>query len=222
VSRIATLAFVAALGVALGTSVPARAAGPVQFEVGAKVGAGGNPIGGGFPSSLGFGAGGRAGLSISGLYGGLSAMYYVGDSGRILAKDGTAIESGSVSPRSFLYGVELGYSWWRVRVLELRASLGVGDYLLGMGGGVSVGSNIDNFLSPTRPVDPTNYLYLEPALTVLATMTSFYAGFDVSALLLPSGPRWPPVGPGFSSPPFSSSRAFDVATTAHAQVGVKF
>src|SRR5271166_2682197 len=66
----------------------ASAIGPVDVEVAARVGGGTNPVNvppssahGGPPqvNALGFGLGARAGASFSGLYGGLSFMYYLGE-----------------------------------------------------------------------------------------------------------------------------------------------
>jgi hypothetical protein len=71
-------------GAALSTlSVTRRASalGPVDIEVAAKVGGGTNPENNSHdagPNPLGFGFGGRAGVSVSGLYAGLSFGYYLG------------------------------------------------------------------------------------------------------------------------------------------------
>src|SRR5579862_4965574 len=62
----------------------AHALGPVDLEVGAKVGVGTNPIsdqnGTSTPNPLGFGLGARGGVSFLGIYAGVQLMYYFGSS----------------------------------------------------------------------------------------------------------------------------------------------
>jgi hypothetical protein len=152
-------------------------------------------------------------------------MYYVGGSGKVDVTDGPNIERGSVSPHSFLYGGELGYGLTLASLVVLRAQLGLGDEMLGMGGGVAIGPIDDNITTFAQPVRTTNYLYLEPGVTGLVEFGKVYAGVDVNALLLPSGPKpVSPTGAGFSAgaAPFSSSHTLDSAVTVHAQVGVRF
>jgi hypothetical protein len=210
-----------ALGVALGFAPAAHALGPVDVEVGAKVGAGSNPVGGGLPNPLGVGVGGRAGISVSGLYAGVSAIDYLGTSGRLDLVQGTDFEQGPLSPHSFLFGVELGYGLRLARVLVLRAQVGLGDDVLGMGGGVAVGSLLDNIISVARPVPDRGYLYLEPGVTALFEVGWFFAGVDVNALVLPWGPSVTPPGAG-STTPFLSAHKLDGAATVHGQLGVRF
>jgi hypothetical protein len=103
------------LGLALGFCPQAHALGPV--EVGGTVGAASNPISGGFPNSLGLGAGATAGVSIRGFYAGVGAEYYPGESGQ-LGQNGQlgscppkscARFYGSMSVQSSLFGGELGF-----------------------------------------------------------------------------------------------------------------
>jgi hypothetical protein len=152
-------------------------------------------------------------------------MYYVGGSGKIDVTDGPDYERGSVSPHSFLYGGEVGYGLTLASLVVLRAQLGLGDEMLGMGGGVAIGSLDDNIVTFPQPVRTTNYLYLEPGVTALVEFGKVYAGVDVNALLLPSGPKLVSptgIGSSFSTAPFSSSHTLDSAVTVHGQVGIRF
>jgi hypothetical protein len=216
--------FFLVLAAALSASAPAQALGPVDVEVGAKVGAGTNPVGGGFPNPLGFGVGGRAGVSIFGLYAGLSAMnYFGGGSQQVDVTQGFAYERGSVSPHSFLWGGEAGYGVSLFGLVTLRAMFGIGEDVLGMSGGLATGLTNDNMVHPTLPVQSTSYVYLEPGLTALANLGVFYVGLDASALLLPAGPGWPP---NLATVPlhgaFSSTHQLDTAIAVLAEVGFRF
>ncbi len=201
-----------------------RASGPVNVEVAAKVGAGTNPIGGGLPNPLGIGTGGRAGVAFQGIYAGVSAMYYFGQRGPIDIVN-TDIIRGTISPHSFLYGLELGYGLRIAGIVELRAQVGVGDDLLGAGGTVTAASPYDNVIAFPQAIRSTHYVYWEPGFTVLVYLGEFYVGADVSALLLPSGPVVTAPGGGpyaVTTLPFSTAQALDGAATVHAQVGYRF
>ena len=206
-----------ALGLLLGLAPPAHALGPIDVEVGAKVGAGTNPVGGGLPDPMGLGLGGRAGVALSGLYLGVSVVDSLGATGQLHVVEGPDFEEGTLSPHSLLYGLEAGYGIPLAHRVLLRAQLGVGQDRLGMGGGLAVGTTLDNIVDLPQPVATTTYLYLEPAIVALVTLGHLYAGVDVGALLLPSGPSVAPPGT-----PFLSPHRLDGATTAHAQVGVRF
>jgi hypothetical protein len=76
----------------------AHALGPLDLEFGAKVGGATNP--GGNPQNvLGFGLGGRAGVSVLGLYGGVNVVYYFGSS-QTMPVDGGGSISNSFTPFS--------------------------------------------------------------------------------------------------------------------------
>jgi hypothetical protein len=154
--------FAAALGAGtLAISRDAHAIGPVDVEVGARIGGGTSPFSS-QPSPLGFGLGGRAGASFLGYYGGLSLMYYFGDSGN----------AGSISQseHAFLYGVDLGYGTKLFDMLTLRGTLGIGDFTVSYTG---IGqTNLSN-------------LYLEPCFTALLTFGFIYVGADASVIVLP-------------------------------------
>src|SRR5262249_32342874 len=88
--------------VAAGLLAPAaRARGPRDLEIGVQAGAGTVPGGGSGPTPLGFGLGGRAGVAIFGLYGGLSLVNYFGES--------QTVGPFKTSAKSLMYGVEGGY-----------------------------------------------------------------------------------------------------------------
>lgn len=154
VARVVVPAAVA--GVAfLATEHKAHALGPVDVEVGAKVGVGTNPSDG--PSPFGLGVGARGGVSFFNIYGGVSAMKYFGGS-----KDfgGLTVESDG----STLLGIEAGYTIKAVPVVQIRPQIGVGNAHFSGGG--------DN-------------LYLEPGATVLVPLGILYVGGDANLLLLP-------------------------------------
>jgi hypothetical protein len=182
----------------------ARALGPVDLEIGAKVGMGTNPIGAknsapDAPNPLGFGLGGRAGVSFLGIYGGVQLMYYFGSS-QDQTIGGTTL---SESEHSLLYGIEAGYGLTLVDILTIRPQLGIGNYTLtgsasGSGPGVSVNT----------PSQSKSNLYLEPGVTGLVSLGMWFVGADANLLFLPGFD----VGPSYDS---------KVAFTLHGQVGIK-
>jgi hypothetical protein len=187
----------------------AHALGPLDLEVGAKVGGGSNTGGTGGPNPLGFGLGGRAGVSLRslfGLYAGVNFVYYLGSNQTF----GTTLGSvETTSSHSVEYGFELGYGY-RLGPVTLRGQVGVGDF------------EIDQTLMPSRPSVPggfpgsEHYLYFEPGLLGLVSFGFVYVGVDVNALFLPAGPS-NTIGPNGTA-----GHALAGAVTAHAQVGVKF
>jgi hypothetical protein len=162
--RSATLLFALVLASA-GVCVarPAHALGPIDIEVGAKAGGGTNPLSA-QPTPLGFGLGGRAGVSFLGYYGGLSVMYYFGQSG-------PAGPVPSASEHALLYGVEAGYGASILGLITVRAQLGVGQITVSYTGAGQL--NINN-------------LYLEPGLTALVSFGLLFVGADAGLLILPS------------------------------------
>jgi hypothetical protein len=140
----------------------AHALGPIDLEIGAKVGAGTNPTGDAI-NPLGFGLGGRAGVAIFGIYAGVSAMYYFGggDSG-----------PPSRSGKAVLYGVEAGYTF-KLAFLELRPQLGVGIY-----------NGNYTLTNPPSTGDGRN-VYLEPGLTGIIPIGIWFVGADVNLFFLP-------------------------------------
>ena len=141
----------------------ARALGPIDLEVGAKAGVGTNPSSG--PANpLGFGLGGRGGVSFFGFYGGLNLLYYFGGSTNVAGTD--------VSYHTLMYGLELGYNI-KLAILTIRPQLGIGNavFTAGPSGGPST--------------DSSN-LYLEPGVTGLVSLGTVFVGADANLLLLPS------------------------------------
>jgi hypothetical protein len=145
-------------------SVPSAALGPLDLEVGAKVGAATNP----FPSDpnpLGVGVGGRAGVSFLGIYGGVSALYYFGGS--------KAPQLGSPAEadvHSWMYGIELGYGFQLVKLVTIRPLVGLGNF------------SLDSTIGGTSTSART--LYVEPALVALVTLEPVFFGADAGVLVL--------------------------------------
>jgi hypothetical protein len=174
-TRCAPLLVTAALGIgSLCVARDASALGPVDLEVAGKVGYGTNPFSN-YPNPLGVGLGARAGVSLLGLYGGLSFMYYIGSSQDV------ASQAGSISAHSVLYGIEGGYGT-KLGPLTLRGQLGVGNFTISESGALS-GNNSN--------------LYLEPGVVALLTFGMLLVGADANVLVLPGVNN--PLPPGDSS-----------------------
>jgi hypothetical protein len=144
----------ACLAVALAPK-DAHALGPIGIEVGAKVG-GASDSG---PLPLGFGAGGRAGVTLFGLYGGLNAMYYLGGT-----PSGPAAIVGSTHATQV--GGELGYGFKLLDLLTIRPQVGAGNISFSSSG------------------PSTSSFYLEPGVTGLITLGILYVGADINALIV--------------------------------------
>jgi hypothetical protein len=160
-------AAVVGLGV-VGVARDARALGPVDLEVGAKVGYATSPTSeNGAPNPLGFGLGGRAGLSfLGGFYAGGSLMYYLGGSSTLQSEAGAQ----SVSTNTLMYGGEVGYGF-NILLLTIRPQVGIGNATFtASSGGVS---------------QSTSNWYLEPGVTGLIGLGLLYVGADVNALVFP-------------------------------------
>lgn len=140
----------------------ASALGPLDLEVGVKAGVGTTPsnVPSGSPNPLGFGIGGRAGVSILGLYGGGSIIYYLGGS-----------ENG-VSVNTLMYGLEAGYGLKLLDLLTVRAQLGLGSY--------KISASADGYSTSS------SNLYLEPGLTGLISLPGmpWFVGADANVLVL--------------------------------------
>jgi hypothetical protein len=178
----------------------AHALEPIDIEIAPKAGGGTSP-GNSEPSALGFGIGGRAGVQIRGLYGGVALVNYFGE-GVDYYIDNAGPSKAYVSRHALVYGLEGGYGV-KMGPLTLRAQLGVGDYA----------ESVD--ISWTAGGPPTSYtsnsLYLEPGLMAMIALGSFLIGADANVLALPGRTE---LG-GHSSP-------VDAAFTSHGQLGVKF
>ncbi len=203
------LAAIAAAPLAFSVSRDARALGPLDVEVGAIAGGGTMPsnLGSGAPNLLGFGLGGRAGVGLSGLYGGIEGMYYFGG-------PQTGPYAGSpqgVSGHSDMYGVDVGYSF-KLPVITIRPLVGIGNFT----------ERLDGLPAPFPPAGSPpvqfsstpsyNTLYIQPGVTGLFSLGTLYFGTDANVLFLTSLPQ-----------PTTTARTFsDVALTLHAQVGLRF
>jgi hypothetical protein len=172
----------------------ARALGPLDLEVGAKAGVGTTPGGvpSGYPNPLGFGLGARAGVSIIGLYGGLSFMYYFGGSSNVQIPTGAGVISVSESVNSLLYGVEGGYGT-KLGPLALRGTVGIG--------------NIGTTASASGVSQTQNGLYIEPGVTGIFSIGIWFVGADANVLVLPS---------------YAGGSSLEAAFTLHGQFGVTF
>jgi hypothetical protein len=141
----------------------ASALGPLDLEVAAKAGVGTTPsnIPSGYPNPLGFGIGARAGVSIFGLYGGGSIIYYLGGS------------DNGLSTHTLMYGVEGGYGMKLIDILTLRAQVGIGNY--------DVTTNVTGLGSSDH-----NDLYVEPGITAMVTLpvVGLFVGADANILVL--------------------------------------
>ncbi len=173
----AALVLFAAVAAGAGTialSCPAYALGPVDLEVGARVGYGSNnQKGSGEINPLGVGLGARAGVSFFNIYGGAQVMYYFGGSQTELVgidAMGNPV-SAKVTETSLLYGFEGGYNF-SFALLTIRPTLGIGNYTahLNVSGGGS--SDVHN-------------VYVEPRATALIGLGLWYLGADVGLLVTP-------------------------------------
>jgi len=162
-----SLLVTALLATSVGLESPAHALGPIDLEAGLRVGAATNPDADLPANPLGFGVGGRAGVGVFGLYGGVSAMHYLGGSGDV----GPA----TIDYSATLVGFEAGYTIKSLPVVNLRPQLGVGSATLS-----ASGANVDS---------SEGHLYLEPGLTAIVPIGLFFVGADVNALFLPGVDR---------------------------------
>jgi hypothetical protein len=171
----------------------ASALGPLDLEIGAKVGVGTTPsnLPPNSPNPLGFGLGARAGVSILGFYGGGSIMYYLGSSQSLPG-------GGNVSDHVLMYGLEGGYGVKLIDLLTLRAQVGVGSY------DVTVSTPLGN-------QDVSN-LYIEPGVTAMITLpvVGWFVGADANALVL-TGEK-----------DQNGNSSTDIGFTLHGQVGYTF
>jgi hypothetical protein len=190
-----SLASLAAAFLAVSLPRTAHALGPVDLEIGARAGYGLSPSSDFLANPYGVGLGGRAGVSIIGIYAGVSGMYYLGESSSVLG--------GSVSAHTAMEGLEAGFTL-PIPFVKIRPYVGVGNSTIsssvsGVAGsaGLSLGGSTSN-------------LYLEPGVLVMIPLGTFFVGADATALILPSVTTGP-----------SSSKLY-AAPTFHGQFGVKF
>lgn len=166
VLRPATAAIITALLVTLASARSAEAGGPVQGEI-AVMGGWAAVTDVGPMNPFGFGAGGRAGLSVYRIYFGVEGLDYAGK-----VQGWNALQ----------FGGDVGYDF-RVagEVLILRPQVGFGQLVV-LGSSdyekEQVGSGL---LGSGKP------FYVEPGLTALVTpVPTFFVGADANLLVLPS------------------------------------
>jgi hypothetical protein len=182
-------------GGVLASEREASALGPLDVEVGAKIGGGTAPFSN-QPNALGFGLGARAGVVVlGGWYGGASIVHYFGGTGTVGLGD---VATSGAGESSTLFGIEGGYGVNLLGLLTVRGQLGVGSFNLGFTG---------------IELPGVSNLYLEPGLTVLASFGLLFVGADVNLLVLPG--IVDPLNPKGPS-------TWATTLTSHAQVGVKF
>lgn len=100
----------------------ADALGPVDIEVGARAGLATSPLG-----PLGFGIGGRGGISILGLYAGIDVIDYLGataECGGCSSPPGQIVKQ---SRSALLYGFEAGYNL-KFYLVTIRPQFGFGNF----------------------------------------------------------------------------------------------
>jgi hypothetical protein len=193
----------------------AHALGPVDLEIGAKVGFGTNPVSssnsnnsnitvGSGINPLGFGLGARAGVSFLGFYGGAQFMYYLGGSENAsipgVSVGGISVpgQSVSVSAHMLMYGAEAGYGITLIDILTIRPQIGIGN------GTLSCSVNASGVANGSADCQSQSSLYLEPGVTGLIALGSWFVGADANVLFFTG---------------FDNSKA---AFTLHGQVGYKF
>jgi hypothetical protein len=172
----------------------AHALGPADVEAGAKVGVGiplnnePNTILG-----LGFGLGGRAGVTLFNVYAGVAGVYYFGQT------------KNTETLHTLMLGIEAGYDFKPSRFLTLRPQLGLGDHEY----------FVKDDANPSG--SDSSYFYLEPAIVGLVPLGNLYVGADAGVRILPAGPALSPCpdGPG-------TCHTSHAGLTLHAQVGVRF
>ena len=184
---------IAAIGAVTASAHDAHALGPLDVEVGARVGAATNPNSN-TPTPFGVGVGGRAGLSIFHIYGGISAIHYFGSSNDV---SGPATPAGTfgvatVDYSSTLIGGELGYSITSIPHLTLRPQLGIGNASFSFGDASQ------------------SHLYLEPGFVALIHVGLLYVGADANVLAIPS------VDQG------NNETKTYTSLTVHGQIGLRF
>ena len=160
--RLAVFAPILALATLVTTEHDAHALGPIDIEAGLRAGFATKPSSND-ANPFGLGIGGRAGVGIFHLYGGISAIHYFGEKQDITSQVGTT----RVSFSSTLLGLELGYSITAIPLLTIRPQLGIGNAAFSF------------------QDDSTSHLYLEPGVVVLISLGLVYVGADANVLVVP-------------------------------------
>jgi hypothetical protein len=179
-------------------------------ELAGQLGGGTNPVGGQtdplgirVADPIGFGFGGRGGVTFSGFYLGLNGMYYVGSNRTGTLGNGSYAASG----HSVLYGLEAGYGVTLCCGITIRPQLGVGADRIYQDEAACAPAPCS--AANTNAGGGNGTPYLQPGLVGLMSFGLLVVGADVNALLLP----WAP---------WTSNNSFTVVLTVHGQVGVAF
>ena len=160
-----------------GMARDAHALGPIDLELGAKVGYGSSPSSA-YNNPLGFGLGARAGVDFLSIYLGAQFRYYFGTDES--AASVTGIESGSVHSHSWVYGIEGGYNI-TLGPLTIRPQLGLGNTTIATSGQATGVVNVT-----WKPGSDNNNFYLEPGAVLLVNIGIWYFGADVNLLWVPA------------------------------------
>ncbi len=186
----------------LASTSDAHALGPVDVEVGAKVGYATNPESSSPNNPYGLGLGARGGVVfLGGIYAGLNFMYYTGAS--------NTVAGIKFSEHAVQYGLEAGYGF-KIAILTLRPQVGFGN--------LTFSTSVDSSGAPAgltaAGAPSSSYFYLEPGVVALVSLGLIYVGADLNLLLVPS----------VSSTNANGQSTSNTETSAsfHAQVGVKF
>jgi hypothetical protein len=168
IAWIATFSFMVLFVGILALPENADALGPVDVEIGARAGTATGTFG-----PLGFGIGGRGGVSIGGLYAGVDVIDYLGATS---ACGGCSMPAGAppVQQRrgGLLYGIEGGYNF-KFSPVTIRPQLGLGNFGLWSAYG--------------GPSAISNYFYVEPGVAWLVSLGMVFVGVDAAALVLVAG-----------------------------------
>jgi hypothetical protein len=153
----------------------ARAAGPVDLELGAK-GGGGSNLSLGAGDLLGFALGGRGGVSAFGFYGGVDIVRYFGST--VVPSPGDKVWASA-----WMAGVDLGYNI-KIAMVIVRPQLGTGDFFVT---GAFSRSPCRGCLIEiqTYGSSSSHNLYFEPGVTALVPFGTFFAGADANWFILP-------------------------------------
>lgn len=149
----------------------AEALEPVNVEIAARAGYATSNLG-----PLGFGIGGRGGISVLSFYAGIDFIDYLGATSpcnSCSAPPGVPLPNRTQS--AVLHGFEAGYSF-KVSLVTIRPQLGLGNFRLSSALGDVVPST-------------SNYFYLEPGVVGLVSIGMFFVGADIGALFPPKGPE---------------------------------
>jgi hypothetical protein len=195
----------------------AHALGPLDVEIGAKAGIATRPLGASIPpppppyltvygpepplaapNPFGFGVGARGGVDFLGFYGGVGMTYYFGGTTNTPSGGSTTL---SESSHTLMYGVEAGYGVTLIGVLTIRPQIGIGS--------ATFSANVSQVGGTYASSTSESHLYLEPGVTVLASLGRWFVGADADLVLFPSATVLLGHDPRTSFSP-------------HGQVGLKF